>query len=264
MSIASAFAGIPIPSRPEKPRQTGMTMMIDWGLPLGLQADILRSNAGFIDLGKVAVGLSGLYEVDVLRSKISLYQEAGVTPFPGGMFLEYALAQDAVAEYWSGCRSIGYTLIEVSDNAIHLEPSVKRQLIRDAINQGFDVLGEVGSKHVVSTDQALVDDVRACLDAGAGRVLIEAAELVHEGTVRTALIERLNADFDQSQLMWELPGSWIQNVHEHDVHALAVWLVETLGPDTNIANVMPFWVPELETLRTGVGVRTLMAGGTHG
>jgi len=36
---------------------------------------------------------------------------------------------------------------------------------------------------------------------------------------------------------------------------MTVHLIDAFGPEVNIANVMPDWVVELETLRTGVGVR---------
>ncbi len=39
-----AFSQIPIPERQEKPRSMGLTMMIDWGLPLGLQKDCLATH----------------------------------------------------------------------------------------------------------------------------------------------------------------------------------------------------------------------------
>jgi hypothetical protein len=36
-----AFEQFPSPGRQAKPRSAGLTMMIDWGMPLGLQEDCL-------------------------------------------------------------------------------------------------------------------------------------------------------------------------------------------------------------------------------
>jgi phosphosulfolactate synthase len=259
MSTNRGFPGVPIHERATKPRDTGLTMMIDWGLPLTFQSDLVELSGSFMDLAKVAVGLSGILPLDKLRAKIQHYQANGIEPFPGGMYLEYAFAHQAEDEYWEGCTAAGYRLIEVSDNAIPLGAPTKARLIRAASERGFRVLGEVGSKHVATGVEALIEDVRGCLEAGAWKVLVEAAEMFAEGQFRSELIEDLARVVDPSQLMWELPGSWIPDVHEHQVHSLAVWLIEHLGTDTNIANVMPMWVAELETLRMDVGV-SMLAG----
>lgn len=233
-------------------------MMIDWGIPVRHQDDLVDLNGEFFDLAKIAVGLSGLFERTKLRDKVGRYQRAGIEPFPGGMFLEYALHINKEKEYWAGCLESGYRLIEVSDNAIPLAAETKRRLIKEARNNDLKVLGEVGSKHNITPADALIADISECLDAGAWKVFIEAAELIDNGKLRTDLIDKIRAELDMNSLLWELPGSWIPGTHQCDVHELAVYLLESLGPDTNIANVMPEWVAELETLRTGVGVRTLV------
>ena len=259
MSHQRAFANIPLTAeRPLKPRDTGLTMMIDWGLPLGLQKDISESNGHFIDLAKIAVGQSGVIDERHLQNKVRAYQEADIEPFPGGMFLEYALHLGKEKEYWEGCVKAGYRLIEVSDNAIPLDAPTKKRLISEARSLGMKVLGEVGSKHDLTPIDALLADINGCLEAGSWKVFVEAAELIDNGEIRMDLIDAIRANLDGSRLIWELPGSWIPGTHECDMHALAVWLVESLGPEANIANVMPEWIVELETLRTGVGVRTLV------
>lgn len=258
MTYNRGFAGVPLPvAREAKPRESGLTMMIDWGLPLGFQDDLVDMNGEFIDLAKIAVGLPGLLHRDKLRAKVEHYQQQGIEPFPGGMFLEYAHHIGKEEAYWQGCIESGFHLIEVSDNAIPFDVETKRRLIKEAASRDMKVLGEVGSKHSITPADALIADASQCLDAGAWKVFLEAAELIENGKLRTDLIEKIQGELDTNRLLWELPGSWISGTHECDVHDLAVWLLEILGPDTNIANVMPAWIAELETLRTGIGVRTL-------
>ncbi len=48
------FPNIPIPERQSKPRKRGLTMMIDWGLPLGLQKDCLEAQGLYVDEAKIA------------------------------------------------------------------------------------------------------------------------------------------------------------------------------------------------------------------
>jgi phosphosulfolactate synthase len=220
-----AFSTIDIPTRPPKPRDAGVSMMIDWGLPPGAQRDILGFAAEFIDLAKVAVGISGLIAEDALTNKISVYREAGVEPFPGGMFLELAFKQEKVEDYYAECQEYG-----------------------------LQVLGEVGSKHEKTDLPTLITDIQAALQAGAWKVFVEAAEFVSPEGLNTSLIETLLGEVNPADIIFELPGKWIPNVQAHQIYRLMVWLVEHVGPTVNIGNVAPEDVLPLETLRTGVGV----------
>jgi phosphosulfolactate synthase len=160
--------------------------------------------------------------------------------------------------YFSACAEVGYRYVEVSDNAIPLERRDKDGLISKARDLGFVVIGEAGSKYATTAPGVLVEDVRACLDAGCWKVFLEAAELFEAGRLRHEVLARVAAEIDGSDVIWELPGAWIPGTHAHEVHALAVWLIEHLGVDVNIANVAPEALLSLEALRRGIGVRTLM------
>ena len=75
-----------------KPRATGLTMVADWGLPLGPQREMLELAGAYVDLGKIAVGTARLYDEGYLRHKLELYKAHGVRPFLGGQFQEYVYA----------------------------------------------------------------------------------------------------------------------------------------------------------------------------
>jgi phosphosulfolactate synthase len=124
-----AFSAIDLPARPAKPRPAGVSMMIDWGLPLGAQADTLALAGEFIDLAKIAVGISGLIAEEALLAKIKSYLAAGVEPFPGGMYLELALKQEKIEAYYEECQRVGYRLIEISDNVVHFDTALRQRLI---------------------------------------------------------------------------------------------------------------------------------------
>jgi phosphosulfolactate synthase len=254
----TAFPGIPLPDRSAKPRARGITMMIDWGLPLGAQADTLGLSGEIIDIAKVAVGISGLLPQSVLAAKIDLYRRHAVEAFPGGMFLEYAFAKGVADAFFRGCASAGYRYVEVSDNAVPLSRKDKDGLIGEARERGFGVLGEAGSKHATTEPGVLVADINGCLAAGAWKVFLEAAELFEGGQLRHDLLDRIGGEVDPGAVIWELPGHWIPGIHAHEIHALAVWLIEHLGADVNIANVAPESLMALEALRRGIGVRTLV------
>lgn len=250
-----AFSAIDLPARPAKPREAGISMMIDWGIPPAAQQDTMSLSAEFVDLAKVAVGISGLIAEDALIAKIDGYRQSGVEAFPGGMYLELAVTRRCVETYYDECRRVGYRLVEVSDNVVHFDAELRARLIRQAVEEyGLRVLGEVGSKHDKTDMTTLASDIRDSIEAGAWKVFVEAAEFVTDKGPDTELIRILLQEVDPGDIIFELPGKWIPDVHVHAVYRMMVWLIEHIGADVNIGNVAPGDVVPLETLRTGVGV----------
>jgi phosphosulfolactate synthase len=252
-----AFAQIQIPERPAKPRQAGLTMLADWGLGVAVQASCLEGGAEYVDLAKIAVGISRLLPTDLLRKKIELYQRYQIIAFPGGQFLEYAVHYGQTESYLSAAREAGYRWIEVSDNIIELTPEEKTDLIQISREKfGLEVLGEVGSKVEDTPPAELIADIQRCLDAGAWKVFVEAAELF--GTdLNEALIEEISAALPLDKLIFEVPGPWIPGVRRCDQHAIRAWLIRHLGPQVNLGNVPPEDILEIETMRRGIGVTAL-------
>ena len=255
-----AFAGIRISERPGKPRQTGLTMLVDWGLGFAAQADLLEVGGEYIDLAKIAVGISRLLPADLVRRKIALYQQHQVIPFPGGQFLEYAVYHDQTQTYMVGAREAGYRWIEVSDNIIEITSREKVGLIHTAREAfGLEVLGEVGSKVQDTSPAKLIADIQRCREAGAQKVLVEAAELFGED-LNEALIEEISTAVSIDELIFEVPGPWISEVRTCDQHATRAWLIRHFGPGVNLGNVLAGDILELEAMRTGIGVAALKQG----
>ena len=88
------FEMVPLPAGRStvKPRHTGLTMMMDWGLPMQHLENTLDLAAPYIDLGKIVAGTARLYDVETFRRKLALYKSYDVKPFLGGQFLEYVFA----------------------------------------------------------------------------------------------------------------------------------------------------------------------------
>lgn len=250
---ARPFPHIQMPERPAKPRDAGLTVLIDWGAGPSAQADFLRTAGEYADLAKIAVGISGLLPSAVLAQKLELYEQFAVRPFPGGQYLEYAVSLDRAGEYLADAKEAGYRLIEVSDNTVPFERAFKEDLIgRAREGYGFDVLAEVGSKVQVSDIAALVADVRSCLGAGAWKVLVEAAELFDEG-LRQDLIDALAEKLPLDKLIFELPGWWLGAVGAERAGMMRT-LLTSFGSAVNLANIDPDEVLFLETLRRKTGV----------
>jgi phosphosulfolactate synthase len=255
------FRFMNIPHRPEKPRDTGITMMIDWGMGVAQQRDILDIAGAYIDIAKIAVGLSGIISERVLTEKIAAYADHQVSAFIGGQFLEYGVyrqGMEIAKRYYEEARRVGFEYVEVSDNNLDISPEDKYELVRMGVEDfGLKILGEVGSKTECSSTQAMVDGIKGCLASGAWKVFVEGAEFTdkEDGSIREDVIDGVTKGVDLKDIIFELPGHWISNVHACGIHDMEVFLVQQFGPEINIANVAPGEIMMLETLRTGVGVK---------
>ena len=257
--MTKPFASVPLPAERStaKPRRKGLTMMMDWGLPLGQQEDWLGLLAPVVDLAKLVVGTARLYEEDYLRRKLDLYAAHEVRPFLGGQFMEYVFAtqgMDGVKPFCDEAVRLGIHAVEVSDNVVALDDEQRRAIIGTAVESGLEVHGEVGSKSEDSGAETLVAQARVCFDAGADVVLVEGAELLRNGAPNHALVDGLRADLDTDRVIFELSGYWVAGTHHTDNYRLKVFLVRTFGPDVNLANVLPGEIWETEALRCGLSV----------
>jgi phosphosulfolactate synthase len=253
------FAMVPLPAARSgtKPRRSGLTMIVDAGLPLGQQADLLALAADYVDLAKIKTGTARLYGEKSLVRKLQQYRRSRVQPFLGGQFHEYVFATQgagALGRFYEEALRLGFEAIEISDNVVPLTPAERRRQIRAARAAGLTVYGEVGSKETASDPRLLVSQAEECFAAGAALVLVEAAELVAKGRPKGRTIRLLAGSLDMRRVMIELPGPWIPEVRHCDVEALKKLLVEELGPDVNLANVSPADLIDLETTRVGLGV----------
>jgi phosphosulfolactate synthase len=249
---------VPLPAaRSSKPRRSGLTMVVDQGLPLAQQADLLQLAGEYADLAKIKTGTARLYAEKHLKRKLEQYRRHRVQPFLGGQFHEYVFAtqgERSLGRFYSECLRLGFEAIEISDNVVPLTPAQRRKQIRAARAAGLVVYGEVGSKETLSNPKLLVAQAEDCFAAGAALVLVEAAELVRKGRPNRRTLDLILKELNPGKIMIELPGPWIPEVRKCDVEALKKLLIEELGPDVNLANVAPEDLLDLETTRVGLGV----------
>lgn len=238
-----------------KPRNTRLTMVIDWGIGFTEQSDLLEMAGGYIDLAKIAVGQAALLSDGALRKKLKIYADGDVLTFPGGMILEYAYYHGTAEEYLKATRNVGFPCIEVSDNSVHFKGNDKYDLIRRAIaDYGLRVLGETGRKYEKTGAAEMVRDTKSCLDAGAWKVFVEAAEFFEDGRFQPELVKRLGAEIPHEAMLIELPGAHIKDIHHFEIHAMIPALIEAFGPNVNIANVPHDLILICEMQRQGIGV----------
>ncbi|UFJ42926.1 phosphosulfolactate synthase [Brevibacillus humidisoli] len=241
----------PSAERTSKPRQQGLTMVIDKGLGLHSFEDVMNVSADYIDVYKLGFGTSVLYPTSLLQSKIALARMHHVQIMPGGTFFEVACTTESVEHYISIIKSLGFTAIEVSDGSLPISKERRWQAIGLAKEAGLVVYTEFGKKAASFTAdldpllQTLDEDLRA----GADYVIVEARESGNVGvfncngeTDRSFVRDvQISAGSQASRLIWEAPRKEQQ-----------VALLETLGLATNLGNIATNDVLSVETLRRGL------------
>lgn len=155
MNNHTPFGFVPIaPERSQnKPRRTGLSMVIDDGLPLAIVESVLEIGATFIDLMKIKTGTARLYTREHLTRKLAMYKAAQVRPFLGGQFHEYVFAtlgESALPKFYHEALALGFETIEISDNTVPLTPEQRRSQIAAAASSGLHVIGEMGSRETQS------------------------------------------------------------------------------------------------------------------
>lgn len=254
-AVPFAFVALPAERSLTKPRTSGLTMVMDWGLPIGQQRDWLELQSRYVDLAKFVVGTSRLYDTDYLMRKIALYKEHEVQPFIGGQFLEYVYAHQGMSgseKFFAEAARLGFEAIEVSDNYVTLQSDTRRQLVQGATAQGLEVHGEVGSKTVESDGALLISQAAEFFEAGANVVLVEGAELLIDGEPNRALLAELRTGLETTKIIFELSGTWIENTTQSEVYHLKKFLISEFGANVNLANVMPQDIWETEAMRAGL------------
>lgn len=241
----------PTCSRSAKPRTCAKTMVIDKGLGLHAFEDLLQTSAPYIDILKIGFGTSPLYPIDLLKRKIEMARQQHIAIMPGGTFLEVAVAQRAVTDFFDTIRLLGFNAIEVSDGTIELGRAERNDLIRRGADAGLTVFTEYGKKLWGSTIdvELLLETVLIDVQHGASLVTIEAREsgkgvgiFDANGRCKDEELQLIIGQLsDPDRILWEAPQKEQQ-----------VYLLKAIGPAVNLGNVAPQDIYSLETLRRGL------------
>jgi phosphosulfolactate synthase len=258
MTAPAPFSFVPIEPRRSrsKPRRTGLSMVLDDGLPPAYVEGVLEIAAPYIDLMKIKTGTARLYPREQLLRKLAMYKAAAIRPFIGGQFHEYVFAtlgEAALPKFYDEALALGVETIEISDNTVPLTDRQRREQIAAAVKSGLKVFGEVGSKETLSNPGLLVDQAKICFEAGAELVLVEAAELVEDGVVREHTLAIIKERLPLDRIMIELPGPWIAGVRSCDIESMKKIVFAEFGPDVNLANIDVKTIFDTEAQRVGLG-----------
>jgi phosphosulfolactate synthase len=244
--INSEFNLKNLPQRTVKPRESGLTMVMDKGLSLNEVEHFLDVAADYSDIVKLGFGTSAV--TPNLKDKIKLYQDANIPVYFGGTLFEAFVIRGQFDDYQRLLEKFNITHCEVSDGSIEISEEEKCGYIR-ALAKSYTVLSEVGSKDAekIIPPYKWIAMMQAEIDAGVWKVIAEAREsgtvgiFRNSGEVRSGLVEEILTKIPQETILWEAP----QKVQQ-------VWFMTLYGHNVNLGNIAPSEVIPLETLRLGL------------
>ncbi|MBS1503643.1 MAG: phosphosulfolactate synthase [Bacteroidetes bacterium] len=235
-----------LPDRTAKPRDMGITMVMDKGLSLRQAEDFIEVAGPYTDI--VKLGWATSYVTPNLDDKLRVYREAGIPVYFGGTLFEAFVVRGEFDEYRRILDKFGMEHAEVSDGSIEIEHDVKCEYIRKLSDQ-VTVISEVGSKDVtkIFAPYKWIKLMSAEIEAGSWKVIAEARESGNvgiyrdSGEVRQGLVDEILTQIPQGTIIWEAPQK-----------AQQVWFIKLLGANVSLGNIAPAEVIPLETLRLGI------------
>lgn len=238
--------------REEKPRQKGITMVLDKGLGLETAESLMNISGDYVDYLKFGWGTSIVHEQDIIKDKVAMYKSHNITPYTGGTLFELAYMNDKLEEFFQEAHDLGFKAIEVSDGSTTISHDKKLECIESAKKDGFEVLSEVGKKDPGLDKELSLDErieyMQNELEAGSSLIIVEAREggknigiYDKAGNAKEDEIDYILDNFDGNKILWEAPNKDQQ-----------VFFILKLGNDVNLGNVSTDDITSLETLRRGL------------
>jgi phosphosulfolactate synthase len=235
-----------IPDRQLKPRQSGITMVMDKGLSIEEAKNFMSIASPHVDIVKLGFGTS--FVTPNLEAKLEVYRGYDIPVYFGGTLFEAFLIRNQFDDYMAVCKEFGISYLEVSDGSVDIPHAEKCGYI-EKLTKDFTVLSEVGSKdaaHIIPPYK-WIELMRAELEAGSTYVIAEAREAGNvgiyrgSGEVREGLVQEILTQIPAEKIIWEAPQK-----------AQQLYFIELIGCNVNLGNIAPTEVLPLESMRIGL------------
>ncbi len=240
-----------LPERTKKPREKGITLVLDKGFSIREAQDFCEVSSPYTDMVKLGWGTS--YVTQNLEEKLAVYAEADIPVYFGGTLFEAYVLRDQLDGYLELLERFSIKYAEVSNGTIWLSDKRKLEII-EMMSRQVTVLSEIGSKNPddIIPPYKWVTMIKKELEAGSWKVICEAREsgtvgvFRPNGEIRSGLIDEIADQIPAEHLIFETPKKQQQ-----------VWFIKKFGSNVNLGNIQPAEVIPLETLRLGLRGDTL-------
>lgn len=251
-----AFGFIHIPGRSAKPREKGLTIMADKGMPLGYLDEVFDMAGDYVDWVKIGISSPRIYSRDHLKKKIEICHKHGVKVFIAGDVTEMAVMQGVMDQYFGECLDLGADGVEVATAQIYMSLAEKAAVVRQGAKTGLKVIGEVGKKGKGAWTIPTVymsKEIKMLQDAGAFKVLIQGEGVLEDvPEILDKPLFELASRHDIDDIIFQAKDNRAQS-----------WLIMNFGPEVNM-DVESNQIVTVELCRRGIRKRGLFSLiGTH-
>ena len=211
----------------------------------------LEQSHHMMSLLKISMACWLIADEGCTRRKVAAAKKYGVPTTTGGGPFEVAMAQGQVDAYLDLCADIGVDRVEIGEG--FTDPDLNPQkLVSMATSRGLQVQFELGKKHggAFTSDmvQALIDQGKEWLDAGALQLVVEGRESAKgvglfddAGNFNAGFAERFAGTFGHEVVLFEAPNKPSQFA-----------LLDHFGPEVHLCNVRLEEFLRVEIYRRGL------------
>ncbi len=247
---------IALPSRVAKPRNQGLTSVLDKGMSELYMQDYLEDAAPYIDLVEFGWGTSRLFSAERLRTKIETLCDYDIRVSPGGTLTELAVVQHCVPDFFRNVVDFGFTGVEVAEGVIEMPLTDKLCLIRMARQMGLEVVSTMrestpAERQNVQLNRRIAQAL-AELEAGAWKVRVKRSDgnlagvEIGDHTTQESDVDALVQAIGLEHLIFAAPQKSQQ-----------IKLCKQYGNQVNLGHIAPENVIPVETFRIGLHEDTL-------
>jgi phosphosulfolactate synthase len=218
--------------------------------PVTLESHLEQSHH-LMSLLKISMACWLIADEACTRRKIAAAKRYGVPTTTGGGPFEVAVAQGQLPAYLDLCADVGVDRIECGEG--FTDPDLHpKAIVRMANERGLQVQFELGKKHggAFTEDmvQALIDQGKEWLDAGAVQLVVEGRESAKgvglfddDGNFNAGFADRFAREFGHKVVIFEAPNKPSQFA-----------LLDHFGPEVHLCNVRIEEVLRVEIYRRGL------------
>jgi phosphosulfolactate synthase len=211
----------------------------------------LEQSSHLISILKISMACWLIADEAATRSKFAAATLHGVPTVTGGGPFEVSVAQGLLPEYLDLCADVGAARVECANGfaGLALEP---HEVVRTIEQRGLEVQFELGLKHggafTGDVVEALIEQGRRWLDAGAVQLVVEARESAQgvglfdeRGNFSGAFADRFADAFGLETVLFEAPTKASQFA-----------LLDHFGRDVHLCNVRLEELLRVEIYRRGL------------
>jgi len=244
--------GLNLPQRPAKPREEGLTMVMDSGYSISELEALFEVAYDYVDYIKLGWGTS--FVTQNFEKKVQFFHDKKMPFCLGGTFFELMYQKKKIDAFTDIVKSNQIPLVEISNGTVTMSKEEKLDFIRQ-YSEFATVYSEFGSKdtEVEYAPSKWVEWITEELEAGSAKVIAEGRESGKAGLyrdsseIRSGLVDDIAKYIDIKNIIWEAPQKNQQ-----------VWFIKKFGTNVNLGNINIKSVIGVETLRQGLRGDTLL------